>query len=313
MSLLRRLFGAGDERVPEWAQFFTAGEYRAFTAAVKDALKRHGVPHRIRWDEGTVTLQRPGEDATHLGLLNIAQGFKQSGSAADVDNHFRIMVSTLTSAEDTFNNLGANFAQARELLKVRLFPDDIPAKIRASLVHRPVAEGVIATLAYDLPDTVASVQSDHVEMWGRPTEELFRMGLENVRREETLAPEPVQLEKVQLQVLSSDSFFTTTRVLFLEEYLPTAPHGALVSIPHRHALFFHPIVDLSAIEAINSLKVITAQMYEEGPGSISPHLYWWRGGEFVHIPAEIGENGINVTPPAQFVNEVLNQLPAPPG
>ena len=56
---------------------------------------------------------------------------------------------------------------------------------------------------------------------------------------------------------------------------------------------------------------IAMNLFREGPGSISDQLYWWRGGEFVHLPHTVSGKSINFVPPDEFV-QALNGLAEPP-
>ena len=79
-------------------------------------------------------------------------------------------------------------------------------------------------------------------------------------------------------------------------------------MPNRHLAVLLAIEGLGVMEAVAALVPVVAKRYEEGPGSISPHLYWVREGEpLLRIPVAVGENGPQVFPPDEFV-ELLNRL-----
>ncbi len=77
-------------------------------------------------------------------------------------------------------------------------------------------------------------------------------------------------------------------------------HGAIVSVPHRHALLFHVIRDGKVVDAVNWLVPLAAAMYREGPGSISPALYWWHAGALSLLPTRFDGRQIDVAPPPEF-------------
>ena len=86
----------------------------------------------------------------------------------------------------------------------------------------------------------------------------------------------------------------------------------MFSVPHRHALLYAPLVDLGVVESINNLIAMGASLFQQGPGSISPALYWWRGPTSVTIlPSQVDGNNVQFAPPDDFV-QVLNSLPAAP-
>jgi hypothetical protein len=51
-------------------------------------------------------------------------------------------------------------------------------------------------------------------------------------------------------------------------------------------------------------------MFEQGPGSISPDLYWWREGSVTLLPSQFDGSNIQFMPPDEFV-QALNALPEP--
>jgi hypothetical protein len=120
----------------------------------------------------------------------------------------------------------------------------------------------------------------------------------------------------KIEALMGDSFFTASHALFLEEYLPEpVPElGALVAIPHRHLVIYHPIVDKTALAALQVMLPMAIGIFQEGPGSVSPSVYWWREaawwheGQFTRIPAEIDGKKLQVYPPNEFVEKVLKPL-----
>jgi len=313
MSLLGRFFGSRDD-VPAWARFFPAEDYRSFLEAVEADLRRRGAPFEM--GDGTVRAGPAGGPSADYGLLNLAQvchatppGEWGSTIAAHFDNAF-----SSDAEADALDARARSLDDVRACLKVRLYHPDYRAQVGADhLVHRVPAEGLVETLVYDLPGTVRTVPPEHVGTWGRPLDELFGIGLGNVRSE----PRP-DLQRLDLghgatcSAIVGDSFFVASHALFLGDYLEaSARFGALVSIPHRHAVLFHPIADMKVILAINSLIPVTFGMYQEGPGSISDSLYWWRDGRFTRLPSKVTAQSVTFEPPDEFVDEVLNKLPEP--
>ena len=51
----------------------------------------------------------------------------------------------------------------------------------------------------------------------------------------------------------------------------------------------------SAVAAAEELRAQAYRAYQEGPGSLSPHLYWWRAGELTYLHTRY-ENGVLVLP-----------------
>jgi hypothetical protein len=314
VTLLGRFFGSRDD-VPEWAKFFGPDDYRAFLTAVDEEMRRRDIP--FEFGDGTVHVSLPDGEKADYGLLNLAQTCHATGStewASTIREHFDNAFRSSRDSEE-LDAKSDSLEAVRACIKVRLYHTDYRDQMGGSgLIHRVPAEGLIETLVYDLPGSVRTVPPDHVTRWGVPEDELFRIGLANVKAEQ---PPPVlQTFEVgkgaAIRALVGDSFFTASHALFLEDHLdPPSPFGAVIAVPHRHAVLFHAIADMRVIAAVNSMIPIAFGMYQEGPGSLSPGLYWWRSGTLTALPSKVTAQSISFSPPAEFVNEVLNKVPEP--
>jgi hypothetical protein len=313
VTLLGRFFGSRDD-VPDWAKFFSLEDYRAFLGAVDEEMRRRQLP--FEFGDGTVRVSPPGEEDADYGLLNLAQTCHAAGRnewPTTIREHFDNAFRSSRDSQE-LDAKSDRLEAVRGSLKVRLYHTDYLDQMGdGGLVHRVPAEGLIETLVYDLPGSVRTVPPDHVRKWGLPTDELFRIGLDNVRAEPAPARQTFDVGKGALiQALVGDSFFTASHVLFLDQHLgPPSAFGALVALPHRHAVLFHPIENMRVIGAVNSMIPIAFGMYQEGPGSLSPGLYWWRSGTLTLLPTKVSAQSITFSPPDAFVKEVLDRVPEP--
>jgi hypothetical protein len=295
MTTWGRFFGSRDD-VPGWARFFEPGAFRAFLAVLDAELRRRSLDYDIA--DGVLRLAGTGQG--EYGLVNLAQVCNlapRNEWTALVASHFDTLLAG-ESESASLDGLAADFEKARPLLKVRLYSDAYPA---GAAVHRAPAPGVVAVLVYDLPNSVASVPVNHARRWGRADDDLFTLAVANVRAGGLLDVQPTDItDGVVVHALLGRSFFTATHALFLGDYVD-APHGALVGIPHRHAILFHPIADRRALRAAQSLIPATFGMYQEGPGSVSPQVYWWREGRFTCLPSRVTARKVEFAPPPEFV------------
>jgi hypothetical protein len=116
---------------------------------------------------------------------------------------------------------------------------------------------------------------------------------------------------VALQALHGESFFVASQLLVLERHVHSrARHGALVAVPTRHLLLLHVIEDARVLMAVNAVIPLAFRYFHEGPGAITPRLYWWRDGEIVHLPTEMAKEGVTFRPPESFIEEVMRPLGA---
>jgi hypothetical protein len=303
MGFLRRVFGSG-EPAPEWASFFSGDEYRAFIAAVEADLGRRGRAFTIR--DGYVELEAQGDDeAPELGLANLAQmcnALEQSDWSLQIASHFSAVFAT--QGRD-FDAIAADFEQARPILRIRLFPDaSMGGTDLGDTVSRPLAPGILEALVYDFPDSVAGVLGEHLAAW--PVGEDAAM---LIARANTTA-EPATRAVTNLDGMSFDGLeggmYTASHVFDLTALLPPDNQGAIVTIPNRHTLVWYPIVDASAGDALTRIIAFASLLFEQGPGSISNQLYWWRNGDLIHIPID-WRRGPDIFPPDELM-AVLNAL-----
>jgi hypothetical protein len=206
--------------------------------------------------------------------------------------------------------LSEDFARASELLAVRLYPE---AGLRSigpdKLVCRRDLEGTLTALVFDMPSTIHTVAAEQAAPWGRSREELLRLGLENVRSR--CRPDESEVEigdGCRIRLISGDSFLTASHALLLADRPGCGGrHGALVAVPHRHAVICCPIDGAAVLKAVRLLPPIVRGMEREGPGSISSNLYWHREGRFLNLPYRIEGQNLVFEPPEEFAR-LLQEL-----
>jgi hypothetical protein len=314
LGFLKRVLGGngGDDPGPgpDWARPMSRSDATAFVAAVGEDLERRGLPFSI--GEGMVRVERNGRPSD-LGLTNLAQVCHHAGRGAwstTIASHF----DNLFAAEDASTAIeqeGMNLEAVRSMLKVRLYPgaslggmDPMPP------VSWEFAPGVVAAFVYDLPTTVSSVNVEHINRWGRSSDELLSIALDNVRTDAVESQRITEGGGSAAVACFADHFFAASHAFLLGERLPPeAASGAVFSVPHRHALLYAPIVDLGLVQSINGLIPMAASLFQQGPGSISPALYWWRNGSVTELPSQFEGSRVQFFPPDDFV-QVLNSLPA---
>ncbi|GAB2927143.1 immunity 49 family protein [Streptomyces mayteni] len=173
---------------------------------------------------------------------------------------------------------------AEELLRgthARLLPTDAftPDLAGAMRYARQVADGLVFAYALDAPTSVRILTDQDVARAGR--EELGQAAYRNLMRV-PVAHEVVTVERrARLHVLSGDSPFVASKALFLDAAVDQATgealprEGALFAVPDRHTLAYHPIADGTVVDALNDLAAFALGAYEDGPGALSPRVYWW--------------------------------------
>jgi hypothetical protein len=318
--------GDGDTagKSPEWASMFVPEEWAWFIATLASDLEHRGLAHRVDMEAGCVHVDVRGSVPNVLGLQNLAQICRSRPRAEWPDairHHFDVAFDVKDGA--TAEELAKDWDLARDKVKLRLYREDHLPNV--PLVTWHVAEGLVAVLTFDLPDTVISVRRPDRERWPVMDEDVYETALENVRRDGLLPSNRIDVgDGASVFVLEGGStFFAASHALFLEDYLFNrnlgkdgdfvGEHGALIAIPQRHVVIYHPIDDLRVFPAIQSMLVTAANMFAEGPGSISADLYWLPPEDhatddlLVRLPCERTDDALRFTPPPEFV-ELLNSL-----
>ena len=319
MNFLKRLWQALFRRnrlvaPPAWANFFTPQQYRDFLHQVTAYFNKN--KRRFTLGDGVIYVEDAKEGGKNqLGLLNLAQmcARNETKDWADiVTDHFRTLEKSY-SEQKVLEERIDDFTRVAELLAVRLWPEDYLANLdRNKILHRQEMPGTISALVFDLPSSIRNVTPDETKAWGKSEAELFRIGLANVM--ENCIPDVSEQdlgEGVTLTLFSDESFFVASHALLLEEHSDClGAFGTLVGIPHRHVMLTYPIQDLRVLQAIHMMIPIIAGMERDGPGSISPLLYWYKDGAFTNLPYRIDKNTLNFSPPEDFV-DMLKLLSEP--
>jgi hypothetical protein len=268
VTLLGRFFGSRDD-VPEWAKFFSPDEYQAFLGAVDEEMRRRQLP--FEFGDGTVRVSPPDQEGADYGLLNLAQTCHAAGRAewpTTIQEHFDNAFRSSRDSEE-LDAKSDRLEAVRAFLKVRLYHTDYLDQMGdGGLVHRVPAEGLIETLVYDLPGSVRTVPPEHVRKWGLPIDELFQIGLDNVKAE----PPPV---RQNFDVGRGGDPGAGRRQLLhgVPRALPRAAPGIALRPTARWwrcriatRSLFHPIENMRVIGAVNSMIPITFGMYQRGQG-----------------------------------------------
>ncbi len=250
------------------------------------------------------------EQSSVFGLQNIAQTCSQSDHDRWhdlVQSHFDCIFEAATDQNALTIDV-RDFARMRSFLRSRLYPLDLLTQ-SVEAVHRPGPEGTVEVLVLDLPSSVRTVTRSEAGDWPISTTALFEISRSNLRASGDMKDNVVPLQPgVDLHLYTGDAFYAASHALIIDRYLPAdLDYGTLVGIPKRDILLAHHIRNIGVTEAIGAMLQTIIGMHKDGPGSLSPNIYWYRKGEFVLLPYELTGDTLNFVPPADFA-ELLNEL-----
>ncbi|GAB3652930.1 hypothetical protein GCM10027589_10730 [Actinocorallia lasiicapitis] len=247
-----------------------------------------------------------GAARLHVGMKDLRQFARlvpRDDWPAVVADH----VTTIVTATEEPLDL-SDFELARHLLRTRIYPAEADNGVLAA---RPFAPGLIEVAVIDTPTTVRTVTQEELAGWPVSGDALFALGRANVRADGPLTCEDAdEGSSVPLTVLHGWTFYAATHVAWLDEYLTIGPQGALVVAPSRSLILAFPLSpELSldrVVAAAARLHEHAEAGYEEGPGSLSPHLFWWQNGSLALLETRYGADGLIL--PREFLSVVSQRL-----
>jgi hypothetical protein len=295
MGFLGSLFG-GKAGVPEWASALSEAEYRAFAEQLSRALTARSLPADVR--KGKIAVTVDGQKAS-VGFDTLSRRCKVLPAETWPREISEYLDIALTSQDAVLAVLAKDFGAARGKLRVQLVPEGfVRPDWSEGLNYVRFGSGIHAALVYDLPSTVTTVPAEHLRGWKRSWEDVLGVATENVRAEIGVpTPEQVDLGDAIVQQLVGDSYFVCSYALWLDT-VPGASseRGALVSVPSRHTVLYHPIRDASAWRVMSALPVLSRDLFDKLPGTLSPNLFWICRGQVIDVPVSDAGGQLQVMP-----------------
>lgn len=293
---------------PQWIGGYSHEAWQEFRAAVEAALAETGTSGQWMDDDKGIRLPEGNPlGSSVLGVQNLAQSCLQLPRSEWSEAARRFVAALLATHQESarLETALADFAEARPLLRSRICSNDM---LVGNHVARPLTDDLSLALWLDLPHSVQSVNPELLETWPHGVDDLLALGLDNVRAELAgVEPETITEDDVSIEILESDSFFTSTCAACIPKE-ETLPHGLLVGMPTRHVLMLHRIREIGpALSTMNSLAGLVLEAFEQGPGSVSPFVHLLRDGRFTPVPASLEGNTLSITPPPELI-EVFERM-----
>jgi len=273
--------------------------------AIDGYFTRHDISYRT--EDGTVVLQGPQT----LGLANIVQmccQIPESAYGQMIDGQF----DSIFVNETFLSQLDLNcFEQIEQYLAVRLHDDEYLSHIPADWVDvttRPFAGNLRQTLVLDFPTAIVCVDKDSMEHWGKPADELFTRGIDNVKQNYDWPIGKADLAGQPYFIVETEHFFAGNLLFDLDSHPELlGAHGAVVAVPTRSVVVLYPINGPQVIGAFAQLASAVTHAYEAGPGSLTTQVCWYHDGQFVVLPYDVAGTHIRFFPPDEFTG-MLNFL-----
>lgn len=291
---------------PNWANFLTGKEYQRFITLVHEYFKRRQLT--ISEKDGIIQVAENVFGMNQLGLVNLAQQCKLHSDAdwrEIIDDHFKGMIKA-REFDIEFEKNKHDYSYVKEYISVRLYPQNyFDAVGSENVIARPFADSIIEVLIFDMPQSISNVKPVEASKWDIDREELFQLGFNNVRNRYPAQISKERFSNFEIWFCQADHLFATNLALdhtAMQKYCGSK--GALVGLPHRHAMLIYPIENVEVVTAINTLIPVIAGMNNEGPGSISANLFWYENSQYKQLPYELADKKLSFRPPNDFVEMI---------
>ncbi|MFI6503470.1 hypothetical protein [Nonomuraea typhae] len=191
--------------------------------------------------------------------------------------------------------------QVRPLLRTRVEAVDAIADLT-----RVVGRHLNGDLVELLTVGARLIRPEEAGCWPLPSGKALELATGNVRADERLTVETIELSGTPVTRLTGPTPTAPTHLRWLPAYVPVPSDGVLVVLPDPYTLLLHPVDGLGVVRAIERLRLYAART-----DGLSDQVYWWHENRLTHIRADIvlrsGQTRLVVTPPAEFAR-VLARL-----
>lgn len=298
-----------DTNIPEWASFFDNKEYSAFIKEIETYFKNLNIQFEI--GDGQIETNDNEFGFSNLGLVNVAQVCKQEDKKhykEIITEHFNSMIRA-NKFDKEFAKIADNFEEVKKYIGVRLYDNEYVAYVgKENTIGKNFAGDIYSMIVFDFPDSVLSIKPEQTTPWNKTIDELFQIGIENIKLKYPLTITKEVFGEFSIWFIQGEHFFTPNIVFDIENRQELiGSKGSLIGLPHRHSAIIYPIENLEVVKAINGIIPTVYGMNQEGPGSLSNNLFWYKDNVFTQLPYKIEEGKLQFFPPDNFL-ELLNEL-----
>jgi len=179
-----------------------------------------------------------------------------------------------------------DYEQAGPALRVRLSPDGSDPGWAA---HRRICDGLDEVLMMRNDVGCITVSPSQIDSWGVSADRAFKDA-----RQQTIWDEPRERRILargdSRLVWVRANFFASSVLLSLDHLLSRKNQfGAVAMAPCRDALIYTEVNDESITASVAGMIEIGSQWYVDGPGSISPEVFWYeRDGKISRLVKTVG-------------------------
>jgi uncharacterized protein YtpQ (UPF0354 family) len=273
--------------------YLDAEQYELLVDLCLDHLRGRADIHTV--DNGLIILGLGDINEMQCALDNLVRQVNQLPEESwreKVIAHFGQLWETLADHDDNMRRL-KDFAEVKPLLRLRVYPDSFGHEnVQNELVSRVDFPGTFTCLVLDFDNRFQLVTKDLTSFWKIPQEELFDFAQHNVNRQKVDVSSIGVADGPDVFAFFSGELAASYLLDFEENaHFAKGRYGSLVAIPSKNAAFCVPIDDKRYAEYMRLLAPLMLQFYEQGPGQINQHFYWYNEGRFERFEQEEAEDG----------------------
>ena len=293
---------------PVWLNYMTDDEYQHFVHKIEKYFK--DLDLQMTLIDGVIKVEDNDRGLNNLGISNISQ----TCAKADKQEYERLLREHFDSMQkiykfnQKFDRTKNEYDLVSEYIGVRLITTESIGVIgKENVLIKQLTSDLSQMLIYDLPDSTVNIKPSILATWSKSKEEVFVTAYENCRRNYSIEPQDHNLEGVEVKVFTANHFFSPSVLLFEDEMQKyTSEYGSICIVPTRNLVMIYPITDLGVVDAVNKLIAVAHGAFRDGPGSLSPKLFWYANNMFTELPYRM-EDKLVFSPPQNFV-DMLNLL-----
>ncbi|WP_433333655.1 hypothetical protein [Spirillospora sp. CA-294931] len=248
--------------------------------ALLDALARAGFEARLS-DPSTLSIALP--DGTRANA-DITEWRRHAGrnSRADLPGiaaeYAGRMARGFTRNEEQSEIAGLLTAES---LRLRLYTEDaLTPDMRAALVTRPLAPGLVETVVVDYPDSIMPL--NRTSLGTVPEAQVFDAAIKASLEKEPHYTQRDDIQGVPIMHIGETHRYIGAHIHVLPRYLGPAPHGALVSFPIPEYVVVHELGPTHVFTALDVMQHLARTHVAQGQRALTSQLYWWRPNHPLH-------------------------------
>ena len=178
---------------PDWASIFDNKEYLVFRAELHSYFTKLNVEYKI--GDGVIEIEENIFGGGTLGLTNLIQFCKQEKAihySEFISNHFNSLMSA-QKFDDEFSKIIIDFEKVKKYIAVKLYDEEYVSNVgQESTIVENLAGDIYSMLVFDLPEIVTNVNPDQTSGWNKTKEELFAIGIKNIKEKYPRVPTVAQ-------------------------------------------------------------------------------------------------------------------------